>query len=515
MKLLTPAEMQALDQAAVRDLGIPETVLMENAASAALHVLINRFFPQNKTGLILCGNGNNGGDGFALARKLHSLNKQVLLFFFGNEEKLSPVSRLNFECIKKLKIPLYLNPKDREQTEGFHQAGYLVDALFGTGLNRAVTGEYAGLIHRINGSGKPVLSLDIPSGVQGQTGAIASVAVQADACVTFGAPKRGNLLYPGFARQGHLSCSRISFPPDYYNNDKYSSQVNLPPPLPRRDPAGYKNSYGKILVIGGGRNYFGAPALASQAAFRSGAGFVTTALPSSLCSSVSTLCPEAVLEPLESDENNSIRPENFERLFALSRQHHMVILGPGITREPGVIELVNKLIPAIPVPLLIDADALHVLAGHPELSFSREAESILTPHKGEQDVLRACLKEGETLEQAYGAITLYKGPHSSIRTPEGEEFINLTGNSGLGTAGSGDVLTGVIAGLSAIMSPLDAVKTGVMLHGLAADLAVKEMAEESLTASDIVHSLPTTIKFFRENYTTLSESCYNTIETLP
>lgn len=513
MKLLTPAEMRELDKSAIEDLEIPESVLMENAASAALSVLSTQFKPEYKKGLILCGTGNNGGDGLALARKIHSLNWDVEVLLFGSLEKLSPPSKKNYNTAKSMSLPLYENSDRSYWSDCINSSGYIVDALLGTGLNRPVRGILSELIQAVNAAGKPVLALDIPSGVQGETGMIEGNAVKADACVTFGNPKKGNILYPGFSRQGKIFCSHISFPPGYYNNSKYRSELNLPPALPERNQEGYKNSFGKILIIGGGKNYFGAAALAAKAVFRSGGGYVTAAIPSSLGSSFSALCPEAVLEALSCTEDNSIHPENLEKLLKTAEKHDAVILGPGISRNPQTMDLVRQLIPAIKKPLLIDADGLHALAGHPELTASRKEATILTPHKGEQQTLLADI-QNTTIEKAYNAICVYKGPHSAIRTSDGREYINLTGNSGLGTAGSGDVLTGIIMGLIKSVPTEDAVRTGVLLHGLSAEQACISLCEDSLTASDIIEFLPQAFRFYRKNHSILCKTAYNTIKRL-
>ncbi|OQY33266.1 MAG: hypothetical protein B6241_08325 [Spirochaetaceae bacterium 4572_59] len=513
MKLLTPAEMRELDKSAIENLGIPESVLMENAASAALSVLSIQFKAEERKGLILCGTGNNGGDGLALARKIHSLNWDVEVLLFGSVEKLSPPSKNNYNTLKRISLTLHENPDKSYWSDCINSSGYIVDALLGTGLNRPVRGILSELIQAVNAAGKAVLSLDIPSGVQGETGQIEGNAVKADACVSFGNPKRGNILYPGFSKQGKIFCSHLSFPPEYYNHHKYRSELNLPPPLPERDQEGYKNSFGKILIIGGGKNYFGAVALAANAVFRGGGGYVTAAIPSSLSSSFSALCPEAVLEALSCTGDNSIHPENFEKLLKITENHDGVILGPGISRNPQTMDLVRQLIPAIRVPLLIDADGLHALAGHPELTASRKETTILTPHKGEQEVLLSDIKSA-TIENAYNAICVYKGPHSAIRTADGREYINLTGNSGLASAGSGDVLTGIIMGLIKSMPAEDAVRTGVLLHGLSAEQACIRLCEDSLNATDIIEYLPQAIRFYRKNHSILCKNAYNTINRL-
>ena len=382
MKILSPAEMRDLDKKAIEQLGIPEAVLMENAAAAALFVLDKQFNTEKTNGLILCGTGNNGGDGMALARKIHSLGRPVKVLLFGSPDKLSAVSLINLKILRHLKVPLFTEPDTQCWQESLTKAGYIVDALLGTGLNRPVKGRILDLINSVNNAGKPVLAVDIPSGIHGDSGRIAGEAVHADATVTFGNPKKGNICYPGFSRQGKLYCSHISFPPAYYDSRLYKCEINLPPSLPGRDPQGYKNSFGKILLIGGGQAYFGAPALAAGALFRSGAGYVTAALPRPQVATFSTLCPEAVLHPLKTTEEDSIHPSCREELLELASRHDGAILGPGITRNRETRDLIRQLIRDIDVPLLVDADGLSALAGHPELTRDRKAPLILTPPPG-------------------------------------------------------------------------------------------------------------------------------------
>ncbi len=512
MKVLTPDEMRLMDENCIRHFKVPGILLMENAASAALnHILADYSF---SSPLIVCGSGNNGGDGLALARKLHSVSRSPRVLISGSREKMTPESLENLKSLEALEIPLYFNPEDDVLESLFEGSDLIVDALFGTGLNREVQGEKKDLILRINSSPAPVVSLDIPSGLDGASSDTLGCAVKADSTVCFGAPKPGNVLSPGFINNGDLLCSRISFPPRLYDNEKYPREINLPGPLPERDPLGYKNSFGRVLVIGGGGEYRGAPLLAARAAYRSGAGYVTAAVPRSHCSGFSSRCPEAVVKGLMETESGTIAMENLESLVELASSHTAVLLGPGMTGETA--DLIRELIPRIEKPLLIDADGLGALAGRPELTLNRTAPTVLTPHLGEERRLAAGLAAGtdKDLEEVYGALCVHKGPRTVIGTPGGRRYINLTGNEALGTAGSGDVLSGMTAAfLAQERDAAAAVQKAVLLHGLTADLYPS--ARESFCAGDIIEMLPETLKVYREKYSSLTETCFGKIQMLP
>lgn len=510
MKVLSPDEMRLMDENCIHQYGISALLLMENAASAALsHIL--KAYSFDKV-LIICGSGNNGGDGLALARKLYSAGKAPEVLISGSKEKMTDSSLQNLHCLEKMEIPLFYNPNKEERKVLFEKTELLIDALFGTGLNREVRGEKRELILEMNRNHSPVVSLDIPSGLDGESSLELGCAVKAESTVCFGAPKYGNIKSPGYLNNGKLLCSRISFPPELYDSEKFKTELNLPEALKTRDPLGYKNSFGKVLVIGGGGDYIGAPALTARAAYRSGAGYVTAAVPSSHSTAFSIHCPEAVIAGMQETDSGTISLNNFEFLLELSSKQNAVVLGPGMTQEEETVNLIRRLIPEISVPLLIDADALNALAGRPELTQQRSGATVITPHLGEQK--RLAETAGLPLEETYQAICVYKGPRSIIALPEGRKFINLTGNEALGTAGSGDVLAGMIAAMLAQdIEKSEAVKKGVLLHGLAADFY--EGASECFTASDIIELLPHCFTAYRKNHYKWTRNCYNRMEVIP
>lgn len=510
MKVLSPDEMRLMDENCIHQYGIPALILMENAASSALNHIL-KFYSFNKV-LIVCGCGNNGGDGLALARKLHSVGKEAQVLISGLKEKMTDSTLQNLLSLEKIKLPLFFNPNKQERQLLFENTELIIDALFGTGLNRDVHGEKKKIIFEINNYPSPVVSLDIPSGIDGNSSQLLGSAVMADSTICFGAPKQGNIRSPGYINNGKLFCSRISFPPELYQDEKFQTELNLPTALKKRDTLGYKNSFGKVLVIGGGGDYIGAPALATRAAYRSGAGYVTAAIPASHSTSFSIHSPEAVIKSMKETASGTISMENFDILLELSSKQNAVVLGPGMTQQQETVELIRKLIPEISVPLVIDADALNALAGFPELTQKRRAVTVITPHTGEQS--RLAKGVDLPLEKSYKAICVYKGPRSIISLPEGRKYINLSGNEALGTAGSGDVLAGMIGALIPQEDDTsEAVKKAVLLHGLSAELY--KGAGRCFTAGDIIELLPRCFEAYKENHTLWTENCYNRMELIP
>jgi len=528
VKVATALDAQRLDSSVIVNHGIEESVLMENAAIAAREVIAKRWGVSGKRILVACGLGNNGGDGFALARLLYARGAAVTVLAaeranlrnkkinnaaseaskIKSFDKLSGLrdsggaAEYNLRILQSLSLEiLRLNTaSDLLVKTYFDSFDVIVDALFGTGLSRALKGPMAELVERINASDTPVLALDIPSGVNADTGETLGVVVRAEATVTFGLLKRGNLLYPGFELGGDLYYSEISFPPELRNDDSIAVSVNVPPALKKRDPDGHKGSFGKVLIIGGSTGYCGAITLAAESAQRSGAGYVYLATPSPMVSQIFSLVPEAVLLP--QGVSNYLGTEHLSKLLEISARADALVLGSGLSTQPESIRLARELIASIEAPLVIDGDGLTALAGRDELSRNRTHPTFLTPHPKEMArLLGSSLNEvskrriDTALEAAdrYGAMLVLKGAHSIIAHPNGKIWINLTGNSGMGTAGSGDVLAGLLGALAASnpnLSPIDILRLAVYLHGLAGDLASPSIGQISLRARDIITFLP-------------------------
>ncbi len=500
MNVSTVKQMRAMDRTAIEQYGIAEELLMENAGQAACTVLQDMAPITGRHVLIFCGLGNNGGDGLVLARKLHSLAAEVSVYLLGAPNRFSGVTRLNLNIVRRLPLSMSQLVDCNTLADELTRCDTVVDAIFGTGLSREISGLQAQVIELINNSGKPVLSLDIPSGVAGDTGQVLGTAIQATTTVSFGLPKIGNLLYPGFALGGSLHVSHISFPLALTEDEQLQVSINNPPPLPPRDVTGHKGSFGQALFIAGAASYLGAPRFAAQSFLKAGGGYSRLAAPETVVPFLAMQAGEVVFVPQQPTPSGSIALSNRDALLELAAGQDFVVLGPGLSLDPQSQQLVRELTATIDRPLLIDGDGLTALCTEPEILQQRTAATVLTPHLGEMARLTGCSvakieqdKIGVLRQTAarLQAVIVLKGPHSLIGTPDGRVFINLSGNSGMGSAGTGDVLTGTIAAAFCLgLSFIDAIRKGVLLHGLAGDLAAANLGEDGMTAGDILNYLP-------------------------
>ena len=511
MKVSSVDQMRAMDRRAIGEFGIPEAILMENAGRAAFEILSREWGVAGRRHLIFCGVGNNGGDGLVVARHILSSGGTPRVFVVGDSARFRGAAKTNFEIIAKL--PVEMSPvSDLEAVRSaLSDADGIVDALFGTGLDRDVDGVCREVIEWINASGLPVLSLDIPSGVHGDTGEILGAAVRADHTVAFGLPKIGNMLYPGCGLCGRLHVSHISFPPSLYEDDAIPTETNGFIPLPLRQPMAHKGSVGDVLFIAGAAGYFGAPYFSAMSLLKAGGGYARLAAPSSMIPFLATRGSEIVFVPQAETTEGSLSLKNRDPLLALAGRVDMVVIGPGLSLAEETQELVRELAAGIEKPLLVDGDGITALAGHRSIIRDRRAPTILTPHPGEMSRLTGKpvieIEKGRIPILRKGCADLkawivLKGPHSLIGTPEGRVFINLSGNPGMATAGAGDVLTGTIAAMYGLgLPPEEAARKGVFLHGLAGDLAAADKGEDGITAQDILNYLPYALKQDREDRT--------------
>jgi len=524
MRVSRVEEMRELDRRATSDFGITQEILMENAGKAAYFVILREFGVTGKKFVIFCGVGNNGGDGFVVAKKLHSTGGEVKVFFLGARDKLEGAAKKNLDVISKMPIEV-CDVESIEQTkEAISDCDAIVDAIFGTGLSREVAGVYKDAIQMINESGKKVFSIDIPSGVNGDTGQVMGSAIRSDYTITCGLPKIGNMLYPGFDLCGKLYVSHISLPSSLYNADSIKVQINDLVELPKRDKDTHKGSYGKVLFIAGSSNYLGAPYFSAFSFLKAGGGLSYLATPGSISSFLASKASEVVFIPQKETQSGSLALESKEELLELSETVDMVIMGPGLSLNEETQELVRELAGAIKTPLVIDGDGITAIAGEIKLVEGRSAETILTPHSGEMsritkmEVDEVNKDKINVLQKTSGelnAIIVLKGAHSLIGYPDGTVYINTSGNPGMATAGSGDVLTGAIAAMYGLGLPLrDAVRMGVFIHGLSGDLAAREKGEDGITAQDILDYLPNALTHYRGNFRELSENFYGSIYTV-
>jgi NAD(P)H-hydrate epimerase len=517
MHIATVAQMRAMDRAAIERFGIAELQLMENAGSAAYRVMAERWGVWGKRYLILCGPGNNGGDGFVVARKILADGGEPVVVLLGEPANYQGAAAANRDILSRLGLSFTILEDVEALKPLLCECHGVVDALLGTGLSKPVSGLFAAAIEAVNASGLPVLSLDIPSGVNGDNGQIMGTAVKAHLTVTFGLPKAGNLLFPGFARGGELFVSRISFPPELTAACDLKLAVNSPPPLPPRDPAGYKGSFGDALFIAGSADYYGAPVLAATAMLKAGGGYSRLAAPAPIVPHLAAPGSELVFLPQAATEAGSIARSNLEALMAASVGCDITVLGPGISldRETGM--LVRELAARIHAPLVLDGDALTAISQEPAILARRPGPTVLTPHLGEMARLTGKEKAailadpvGTARKAAadFKAVVVLKGAHTLVALPDGRVFVNLTGNHGMATAGAGDVLTGAIAamyGLGLALEP--AVCLAVFLHGLAGDLAAEALGPDGITAGEILAHLPAAVRAHREGLPARFQGC--------
>lgn len=517
MKIAGVDEMRSMDRYAIDHLGIAEETLMENAGLAAVGVLQSKIGLHDKKFVIFCGSGNNGGDGLVIARLLHSRNSRVKVFLLSDSEKFQGAAKTNFTIMTRLPIEVVKLENAMTAKKDLAHCDAVIDAILGTGLDRPVAGLAADVITLINKSKKKVLSLDIPSGVNGNTGEVMGAAVKADYTVTFGLPKIGNMLYPGFELGGELFVSRISFPPSLYDKDDLRVQTNDYIALPVRPAEAYKGAMGDVLFIAGAAHYYGAPYFAAMSFLKSGGGYSRLAAPRSIIPVLAKQGREIVYLPQEETSAGSMALNNKKALLAASAKVDMVVIGPGLSLQEETMTLVRELISDIKKPLLVDGDGLTAIAENPGMLRGRKAATILTPHMGEMARLTgktaveingnkiAVLRE---TAQKFNATVVLKGAHSLIGMSDGNIYINLTGNAGMATAGSGDVLDGCIAAMFGMgLKPEEAARKGVFMHGCAGDLAAAKKGVDGMTARDIMQYLPQALK--QERQGVLEEKYYH------
>ncbi|MDD5712998.1 MAG: NAD(P)H-hydrate epimerase, partial [Smithellaceae bacterium] len=393
MKVATVEEMREMDRRAAEEFGIAQEILMENAGLAATSVLDGQIGIQGKRFVLFCGVGNNGGDGFVVARKICSLGGETLVFIVGSAKKFKGAAKANYQILKNLPCEMKeITSAAEVRRQVMHSHG-IIDALLGTGLDREVAGLHREVIELINKSGKSVLSLDIPSGVNGNTGAVMGTAVRADWTVTFGLPKLGNLLYPGYDLGGGLYVTNISFPPSLCEDAALRNAINDDITLPPRNPDAYKGSVGDVLFIAGSASYYGAPYFSALSLLKAGGGYARLAAPKAMAPFIAQKGSEIVFIPQKETEKGSIALANQERLLTLADKMDMVVIGPGLSLEQETQQLVRELVAGIGKPVLIDGDGITAICANLGLLQKRKPPTILTPHLGEMARLTGKSKE--------------------------------------------------------------------------------------------------------------------------
>lgn len=501
MKVATAKEMASIDARTIKKYGIPGRVLMERAGFAVAEKIKELFEPGNV--LVLAGPGNNGGDGFVCARRLYGAGWNVKVVSFAQKNKMSAECKAQMETA--LKSGLQVQFRTRIDVKDIHGA-VIVDALFGTGLSKPITGDMASAIAFLNNSSARVVSVDIPSGISADTGEIMGEAVRAGITVTFGLPKRGHFLYPGVERTGRLFVSDIGFPEELLTAPELACQeVEARDVLvPGRPRYSRKGDFGHVLVVAGSMGKTGAAFLCSKACLRAGAGLVTVALPKSLMDVAQSKATEEMTLSLPEFKPGELSSKAADAILRFCEERATVLaIGPGIGANDETARLIKTLLKKNRVPMVMDADALNVIKKE-DLN-SVKCGLILTPHTGEMARL-AGIKSPARIEadrigmaqafaRDYGVTLVLKGVPTITASGDGLAFINTTGNPGMAKAGTGDVLTGIVSALAAQgLRPLNSAVTGVFLHGLAGDKAAGHMGVHSLVASDIIEALPQAFK---------------------
>ncbi len=523
MYLATAAQMKEIDRIAIEERGIPSLELMENAAKAVVGEILALPIPgpkrhsraiayitrdgrepsreeqaafwasRQRSALVFCGPGNNGGDGLAVARLLLGEDWRVKCLLVGNREKMTPDSReMERRLIETGGVLEDFCPENWADYWGFDVA---VDALFGVGLNSDLRPD-AEEAARAMTSAWWTVAVDVPSGIHADTGEVLGRAVKADLTVTFTLAKRGLFVGEGAVHSGKVVVADIGIPRDLYNDEKDFPVTTVEKPFlsPRRRDA-HKGDFGKVFILAGSRGFTGAPCLAARAAVRSGAGLVTVAVRPNIYPIVAAkCCDEAIVWPIS---------EAYEDLLEKAKGANIVLIGPGLGQSAWMERRVLRLLSDLTCPIILDADGLNILSRHIDVLDKRTAPTVLTPHDGEFARLTGCelpiqdrLGVAKAFAEQHRCILVLKGHRTITAAVDGEGrvrcFVNTTGNPGMAQGGSGDALAGLMASLCA--QGEDDVISAVWLHGRAGDLAAEEKGERGMTVTDLIEAIPCAIK---------------------
>lgn len=505
MRVVTAHTMQEIDKQATNEFGVSGLQMMENAGRSCVEEIIAEFGLNGRC-VVMAGKGNNGGDGYVIARLLSQKGWSVKVIILADREQVTGDAAVNLDKLPKT-ITSYCTHEGQlpalHMEEIFH-ADVIVDALLGTGLRSDVHGVYLEAIDLINASGRPVVSVDIPSGIHGTTGRVLGEAVRAYITVTFAFAKLGHVLFPGAEHTGRLVVTEVGIPAtlmDTASGYDFLNEDTMRPMLRRRDRMAHKGHFGHCLVIAGSTGKTGAAALTANSAVRAGSGLVTLATAESVHAVLEIKTTEAMTFPLPDSGSGHLTNSAFPAIEKLLAGKDALAIGPGLDRRPGTYALVQNIVESVSLPLVIDADGLNALAE--DITVLRRKKSkqvILTPHPGEMsrllgtsipDVEAIRISVAQEFARNYGIYLVLKGARTIIASPAGIAAINGSGNPGMATGGMGDVLTGIIVSLLGQgYAAWDACRLGVFLHGFAADLVAAEKGEIGLTATDVLEKLP-------------------------
>jgi len=512
MKILTSAEMRAIDRTAIEEIGITGVVLMENAGLRIVRAIKARF--PDLTGesvVIVAGKGNNGGDGLVVARHLANAGVGVEVLLLAGKDEVKGDAAANLAIALKSGVSVTevrTSAEWKKEAPAVFQATIVVDAMFGTGLLKPLDGLYAAAAADINKSRAFTVAVDIPSGLSSDTFEIIGPSVEADLTVALAAPKIAHIFPPAAERVGELVVGPIGVPPALFDGRDLKlelvEEARIRPHFARRRRDAHKGSFGHLIVFAGSLGKSGAASLAGRAGLRMGAGLVTVATAAGVLPSIARGTAELMTEPLPETPEKTIAAEALGRAAALLKGKDAVLVGPGLTTNPSTGEFVLGLLPKIKVPCVIDADGLNIVAARLDVLGRLGAPAVLTPHPGEfarlagrsnEDVVRHRLELAPEFAAKHGVIVVLKGYRTLIAAPDGRVFVNPTGNPGMATGGTGDVLGGMIAAqIAQKVDPLGAALSAVYAHGLAGDVAADRLGEKALVAGDLIRYLPPALK---------------------
>ena len=505
MRIATAKQMRELDRAAIEERKIPSTDLMERAAAAVADQVMALTKDTPGRVICFCGPGNNGGDGVACARLLLEAGYEVRCVLVGSHERMTQDTRAMEARLAAAGGKLEpFQPDDPAFAAWCLECDAMVDAIFGIGLSRPVEGDALIAIQMMNTCAVPVVSADIPSGVETDTGRVLGAAVEAAATVTFTLPKAGHFVGKGGLHTGRLVVAEIGIPEDLVNGTDcpVQSVEEADVRLPRRPLDAHKGDFGKCYILGGSVGYTGAPVLAAQAALRSGAGLVTVGVPAPAWPVVAAKLDEAMPYPLPAGKEGQLSLEAGEAVHGRLDGCGVCLIGPGLGRGNGVSAVVRHLLNEIHVPVVLDADGINALEGHIDVLDARKGmHTVLTPHDVEFARLGGDLSTGDRLGAArafaveHGCCLVLKGHRTITAFPDGTAYVNTTGNPGMAKGGSGDVLAGMILSLLGQGLPArQAVPLAVWLHGAAGDRCAAQLGEYGMNPSDLVSALPQVIR---------------------
>ena len=507
--VVTAEQMQAIDRHAIDDFGIPGITLMENAGVGIIQELQRRFPDlSHKKIFIFCGKGNNGGDGFVIARHLFSLDSEVRVLLAGKLSELKGDAATNAVSARKIGIqvdeldPDSLNRHDHK----LRHCDIIIDAVFGTGLNKPVAGFMEKVIDKINQFEKFVVSVDINSGVDSESGQLMGPHVKSDLTLALACWKQSHLLHPSAGVMKETRLIDIGIPEKArvkQNIRVYQcEEEDIKSYFQKRNPNSHKGDYGHVLVLAGSRGKEGAAGLTALAVLRSGAGLCTLALPACCQKAVHPM--EVMIAPLPETANGTLSLQAKEPILDLLKDKSALAIGPGITTDPETVALIGEILPLIQCPLVLDADALNAISSHKDWLEKLKPETVLTPHPKEmsrltgvstQEIQRNRVATAAQFATEHSLTLVLKGSPTLIALADGSVTINPTGNAGMATGGSGDVLTGIIAGLMAQgLAPCSASIAGSYIHGQAGDHFAETESQTTLIAGDLLRCLPESLK---------------------